>query len=209
MTGTAIVDYLTRNQHRLAELGMNVSPCTPVHPTFLYESLWNILVFVLIALYIKRRRFDGEITLLFFGLYGLGRAFIEGMRIDSLMLGNLRVSQGVAILCFVISAAVLIYIHSKIRKSGDPDYLVLHVNTVQAAALQAEESESDEPDTGDEQPQDKAEGNESGTGDEQPQSLDEPQLQGEDDTTKEETKLPLDGHPEQTDTYDSGSASCD
>jgi len=148
MTGTAIADYLTRNQLRLAGLGIEVLPCTPVHPTFLYESLWNILCFVLIALYIKRRRFDGEITLLFLGLYGLGRAVIEGLRIDSLMLGGLRVSQGVAALCFVVSMALLVHIHMKIRKSGDPDYLALHVNTVQAqqaAAVQTEEES--EPDT--------------------------------------------------------------
>ena len=143
MTGTAVVNYLTVNQHRLAGLGIDVLPCTPVHPTFLYESLWNIVGFVLIALYIKRRRFDGEITLLFLGWYGLGRAFIEGMRIDSLMLGGLRVSQGVAALCFVVSAVLLFKIHTSIKKSGDPAYLALYVDTVQAEQA-AEEGTSQE-----------------------------------------------------------------
>ena len=143
MTGTAIVDYLTRNRGRLSSMGIEVLPCTPVHPTFLYESLWNILGFVLIALYLRRRRFDGEITLLFLGWYGLGRAFIEGMRIDSLMLGGLRVSQGVAVLCFVASVAMLVYIHRKIRLSGDPDYLALHVNTVEAQVPGEETGEED------------------------------------------------------------------
>ena len=150
MTGNAIVNYLTRNQARLAGLGIEVLPCTPVHPTFLYESLWNILGFVLIALYIKRRRFDGEITLLFLGWYGLGRAFIEGMRIDSLMLGGLRVSQGVAVLCFVVCAILLVRIHRKIKASGDPDYLALYVNTIpyaeEAAALLEGDGEAAQPD---------------------------------------------------------------
>ena len=169
MTGTAVVDYLTRNQARLASLGIDVLPCTPVHPTFLYESLWNILGFVLIALYIKRRRFDGEITLIFLGWYGLGRAFIEGMRIDSLMLGGLRVSQGVAVLCFVASVVLMIRIHSKIKKSGDPQYLALHVDTV--AAQQAEEEEGQ------------------GT-DEQAQPAEEAQTQSEDEQPEKEAKSP-------------------
>jgi len=80
----------------------------PVHPTFLYESLWNIIGFILISLYIKRRKFDGEITLMYIGWYGIGRAVIEGMRADSLMIGGLRVSQVVAVLC-VIAAAALYY----------------------------------------------------------------------------------------------------
>lgn len=183
MTGTAVVDYLTRNQARLASLGIDVLPCTPVHPTFLYESLWNILGFVLIALYIKRRRFDGEITLVFLGWYGLGRAFIEGMRIDSLMLGGLRVSQGVAVLCFVASVVLMIRIHSKIKKSGDPQYLALHVDTV--AAQQAEEGQgADEP----AQPAEEA----------QAQSEDE-QPEKEAETPQGESDAPAEDLPEQED----------
>ena len=186
MTGTAIVDYLTRNQQRLAGLGLEALPCTPVHPTFLYESLWNILCFVLIALYIKRRRFDGEITLLFLGMYGLGRAFIEGMRIDSLMLGGLRVSQGVAVLCFVVCTALLIRIHSKIKSSGDPGYLALYVDTVQAeeTADQPVESSS-EADTSEQA--------------EPPEEAEPTQSESEQPDVQEEARPPHD-EPEQPDT---------
>ena len=73
-----IVSYLTQHEAELEAIGMNIDPNMPVHPTFLYESLWCLLGFVLIAWYTKRRRFDGELTLLYTAWYGAGRAVIEG-----------------------------------------------------------------------------------------------------------------------------------
>ena len=134
MTSPVITSYLIHYQERLAALGMMVDPHMPVHPTFLYESLWNFAGFALIALYIKKRKFDGEIFLIYLGWYGLGRAVIEGMRTDSLMLGNWRISQVVAVLCVIASAAALAVIHSRIRKSNDPSYLRLYVHTVEGGA---------------------------------------------------------------------------
>ncbi len=64
-----------------------------VHPTFLYESLWNIGVFIFLLLYSKKKKVTGEVFLLYFALYSLGRIFIEGLRTDSLMLGQFRVAQ--------------------------------------------------------------------------------------------------------------------
>ncbi len=80
-----------------------------VHPTFLYESLWNILGFVLINLFYRKKKFDGEVALWYFAWYGFGRMFIEGLRTDSLMLGPLRISQVVGLVCFVAGAALVIY----------------------------------------------------------------------------------------------------
>ena len=82
-----------------------------VHPTFLYESLWNITGFILINLFFKKKKFDGQILLLYVTWYGLGRMMIEGLRTDSLYIGNtgIRVSQLVALACFVIGLAFLIY----------------------------------------------------------------------------------------------------
>ena len=80
-----------------------------VHPTFLYESLWNILGFVLINLFYKKKKFNGEIALWYFAWYGFGRMLIEGLRTDSLMLGSLRVSQVVGLLCAVGGAALVIF----------------------------------------------------------------------------------------------------
>ena len=62
-----------------------------VHPCFLYESLWCVLGFVLLNIYLKHRKFDGEIFLLYSAWYGIGRAFIEGLRTDSLYIPNTSV----------------------------------------------------------------------------------------------------------------------
>lgn len=80
-----------------------------VHPTFLYESLWNVLGFVLLNVLYRRRKFDGQVVLGYLAWYGLGRAIIEGLRTDSLYIGPLRVSQLVGILSFVIATGFMIY----------------------------------------------------------------------------------------------------
>ncbi len=84
-----------------------------VHPTFLYESLWNLLGVLLVYLfgrYIKKK-YDGQQFLMTFGWYGLGRMFIEGLRTDSLYIGNtgIRTSQLLAGIIFVICLALLVY----------------------------------------------------------------------------------------------------
>lgn len=82
-----------------------------VHPTFLYESLWNILGFVLINLVYKKKKFDGQIALYYFAWYGFGRMFIEGLRTDALYIGNtgIRVSQLLGFLLFAVGTALIIY----------------------------------------------------------------------------------------------------
>jgi phosphatidylglycerol:prolipoprotein diacylglycerol transferase len=103
-----------------------------VHPTFLYESLWNFLGFILIHFFSKKhRRYDGQIFLMYLCWYGFGRMFIEGLRTDSLYLFNtgIRVSQLVAFLCFVICGALLIY--NKVKVQHDP--ADMFVNKVAAA----------------------------------------------------------------------------
>ncbi len=86
-----------------------------VHPTFLYESLWNFLLFLFLNWYEKKQKFDGEIFLLYLSGYGLGRFFIEGMREDSLWLGAFRVSQVLAALCFAIGVVLIVYFRQKKR----------------------------------------------------------------------------------------------
>jgi len=129
MTSASITAYLRQHRSSLAGLGMTVDPDMPVHPTFLYESLWCLIGFLLLFWFAKRRRFDGQITLMYLGWYGLGRFFIEGLRTDSLLVGSLRVSQLLAFLCFSVSVAVLIGVMSKIRREGDPSYLMLYRDT--------------------------------------------------------------------------------
>ncbi|MBQ3100612.1 MAG: prolipoprotein diacylglyceryl transferase [Clostridia bacterium] len=71
-------------------------------PTFLYESLWIICGFVLINLYFKRRKFDGQILFAYLGWNGFGRMFIEGLRTDSLYIGGLKISQLLGLLFFAV-----------------------------------------------------------------------------------------------------------
>jgi phosphatidylglycerol:prolipoprotein diacylglycerol transferase len=88
-----------------------------VHPTFLYESLWNIVGLILIHIFTKKyRRYDGQAFLLYLAWYGFGRFWIEGLRTDSLYLfsTNIRISQLVAVLTF--GAAVYILTRQKLRK---------------------------------------------------------------------------------------------
>ena len=81
-----------------------------VHPCFLYESLWNILGFVLINLVYKKKKFDGQNALYYIAWYGFGRMFIEGLRTDALYIGQtgIRVSQLLGFLLFVVATALII-----------------------------------------------------------------------------------------------------
>ncbi len=91
-----------------------------VHPTFLYESLWNLLGFAIAHFLLKKKRkFDGEIFLFYLAWYGLGRMWIEGLRTDSLYLfsSDIRVSQLLATLCFVCAGAVLVYLLINVRRN--------------------------------------------------------------------------------------------
>ncbi len=79
------------------------------HPTFLYESVWNITGFVLLHFLSKKRQYDGQIALGYAAWYGLGRMFIEGLRMDSLYWGPIRVSQALAA-ASLLAAAVTLFI---------------------------------------------------------------------------------------------------
>ena len=117
---------------------------TYYHPTFLYESLWNLAGFLLLHVYSKKRRhYDGEIFTMYVAWYGLGRAWIEGLRTDSLYLfgTGLRVSQLLAILSCLVAAGLLIY--NLYIRPRDPDkMLVRQVEQRVAEAVAAAESGS-------------------------------------------------------------------
>lgn len=87
-----------------------VKATVEVHPTFLYESLWNFVGFVLLHFYSKKRKFSGEIFFLYVAWYGLGRSLIEGLRTDSLYLfgSGIRISQLIGIISFVGAMVVLV-----------------------------------------------------------------------------------------------------
>lgn len=95
---------------------------TAVHPTFLYESLWNLLGFVLLHFYSKRRKFRGEIFAWYAVWYGLGRGFIEGLRTDSLYIGStgIRISQVVGFASFAVGAVFLLVMYTTKRYKKVP-----------------------------------------------------------------------------------------
>ena len=85
-----------------------------VHPTFLYESICTFIIFILLYIIRNKRKYEGQLTYIYFLLYGIARAIIEGFRTDSLMLGDFRISQILSIVISIICAIILIY--KKIRK---------------------------------------------------------------------------------------------
>lgn len=112
------IDAVNRAQDITAEMKANIVTvngidCIQVHPTFLYESLFNLCVFLFLLWYRKRKKFDGEIFFLYIGLYGIGRSIIEGLRTDQLLLPgtSIAVSQLLGLCLFVGSAAYLWYGH--------------------------------------------------------------------------------------------------
>ena len=128
------------------QLTLRSGELVEVHPTFLYESLWNVIGLLLIVFVVsKARRFDGENTCFYFLWYGIGRFFIEGLRTDSLYLFDwtlfdqpIRVSQALSVVMIVVSLIVLLVnINKKERKP-------LFVDVVAAAKL-AEEAEAEVP----------------------------------------------------------------
>lgn len=86
------------------------------HPTFLYESIWDIAVFITLLIVRRKDRGKGFIFFLYLGLYSVGRFFIEGMRTDSLMLGSLRIAQVVSMALIIVSISAM-YIIKKANKN--------------------------------------------------------------------------------------------
>ncbi len=124
-----------------------------VHPTFLYESLWNLGVLLFLLCFEKRgkRRFDGHLLTLYFLLYGAGRFWIEGLRTDSLYIGGtgIRVSQALSLLLVLGAAALLLARKKKGYKPED-----LYVNRIHAPVVilkpedgEASDTEAQAPDT--------------------------------------------------------------
>ena len=118
---------------------------TYVHPTFLYESVWNLIGFIILHFVSKKRKFDGQIFAMYVAWYGLGRFFIEGLRADSLYFfgTSLRVSQALAAISFIVAVMYLILRLSD--KAGcDPDKL--YVNMVKAQSNNDSENNNDNND---------------------------------------------------------------
>ena len=90
-----------------------------VHPTFLYESLWNLCLLIFLVIYTKRKKFDGEIMLLYLAGYGLGRIWIEGLRTDQLFLWgtSIPISQLISACMIIFSVTMMIIKRVKLKKA--------------------------------------------------------------------------------------------
>ena len=89
-----------------------------VHPTFLYESVWNLCVFFFLLWFSKRKKFKGQVFLLYLGLYGFGRFFIEGLRADSLMLFGTGIAVSQALSLVLVLASVILQIFFLMKNSS-------------------------------------------------------------------------------------------
>ena len=112
-----------------------------VHPTFLYESLWNLIGLALIHFLSKKRKFDGQVFLYYIIWYGLGRAWIEGLRTDSLYWGPFRVSQILAAVSCLLAVGVLLYV--LLVKRPDPANMLVNRAAASAGEPAPEETSED------------------------------------------------------------------
>ena len=110
MYSSSTYNYLSSVQSTLASQGITVDPTMPVHPCFLYESIWCLLGFLLLHIFSKKwKQYDGQIFLLYMLWYGVGRFWIEELRTDSLMMGPYRISRFLAGF-FVLASIVLLIV---------------------------------------------------------------------------------------------------
>jgi phosphatidylglycerol:prolipoprotein diacylglycerol transferase len=128
MYSEKIHDTLLMSQDTLASKGMTVDPSLPVHPTFLYESVWCLISFVILHIVVtKHRKFKGEIFMLYGVLYGAERMVVEGMRTDSLYIPStsIRVSQLLSLIIVVVALIAFIYFMVRCKKGTLPKALAL------------------------------------------------------------------------------------
>ncbi|MBQ9415493.1 MAG: prolipoprotein diacylglyceryl transferase [Clostridia bacterium] len=206
--------------HPLYFLRMSISPHyditdipqgipAEVHPTFLYESLWNLIGFALINLFYKKKKFDGEIVMWYIAWYGLGRAFIEALRTDSLYIPgtNLKISIVVGVLCVLagvgITVGVRVYLYNKEKKNAAPsDYQPIFATSAGDAATEqagaeltqeAQKGENAEPDAADETTDESDAVGNTGTGEEKDLTVPTEEEKPVDENEKKEPQEADDG----------------
>ena len=125
---------------RMGLMNRYTGDVTYYHPTFFYESLWNAIGFLLLHQLSKKRQYDGQIALGYAAWYGLGRAFIEGLRTDSLYWGPFRVSQLLAAVSCLAAVSVLLWLN---LRPHDPSKLFVNIAAAQHADAAEESSPND------------------------------------------------------------------
>lgn len=90
-----------------------------VHPTFLYESIWDFGIFLFIMFYMRKKKtYEGEVIVSYITLYSIGRFFIEGLRTDSLMFGPIRMAQFVSLVGVVGGLVLHFYLKNRAKKNN-------------------------------------------------------------------------------------------
>ena len=118
---------------KLREMAVVIDGATfiQVHPTFLYESVWNAVGFVILHFLSKHRQYDGQIALGYVAWYGLGRTLIEGLRMDSLYWGPFRVSQLLAAVTCLVAVVILLLMN--LKKQNREKLNVCYADKMEAA----------------------------------------------------------------------------
>lgn len=120
-------------------LGDGPDTLVMAHPCFLYEFLWCLAGFLIMHFYYKHRKFDGELLLIYCVWYGIGRFMIEGLRTDSLYLGNIRVSQLLSGVAAAVAVFLIIFFRSKAKRN--PEAFILYKNTDESKQILKEAEE--------------------------------------------------------------------
>lgn len=107
-------------QAYLEAYGHGLDPALPVHPTFLYEFLGNLLIFFILLRVRKKKKFVFEVSAWYFMLYGLLRFFVEGIRVDALMWGNIRVSRLLSLLLVLFGLAIILIRRWQLKQGEVP-----------------------------------------------------------------------------------------
>jgi len=131
MYSDTIAKYISRNAAALYENHGIVLTDGPVHPTFLYESIWCFIGVIVLSRMIDKRKFDGEIGLMYLVWNGIGRAFCESLRTDALFWGPVRISQAVCITYATVAFIAIVVIRRKIKTSDDPSKYTPYAMTEQ------------------------------------------------------------------------------
>lgn len=156
MSSDKVTAYILQNQDKFAEGGFSVDAFAPVHPTFLYESIWCLLGFLLLYYIMKKHyKFSGQLFLCYGIVYGAERAVVEGLRTDSLYIGstNIRVSQALSVVIVLVCVTILLVKLIQLKKNPVPyspieetaeDWIFIEApaeNAAKSAECEKEESE--------------------------------------------------------------------
>ncbi len=138
----------TESFFRMGLFNSSTESWTYYHPTFLYESVWTLAGFIALHFLSKKRQYDGQVALGYVAWYGLGRTFIEGLRMDSLYWGNFRVSQLLAAVSCFVAAAILVALAFK---KHSPEKLYVNQAKPEKPKKQSEEEDEEEEDEDEEE----------------------------------------------------------